>query len=569
MIRHPVSIYINWAAYDELSDNVELTEELAMRQLEELLRLRRLGVRFDYYLMDAFWYARDGGYRTWRKPHWPNGPDAWLERCLSNGVLPGLWVSGNTTHSHDPVPAWRDSLDAGGWGCCMFSGGFLNHFLESLRLWYARGVRLFKFDFMHFGAATPALERSMLPSEIRAHNMAALIAGLKQLRADCPDLMLLGYNGFEEPIKIGESYYPPQSNTSLPIRKVLDTKWLEVFDAMYCGDPRPADVPAARFWRAKDVYSDHMVRVYELNGYPLARIDNSGFMIGTTGTCYYRKTAAWKGMLLLSLARGGWANTYYGNLDLLSGADAVWFAKAQSLFLPLQAFGQSMTFGALPGTAQPYGFLNLGRNRALITVVNPAQAVLEVELPALPPEIGNERRILFCDAGFVPSLDRRHVRLGPEQMAVIGAGAYAAPEHELGTQEDVVIPSDIRRVQADFVQAGDRAITTTLQAPERAGLRIVFRQTDARGIAKRTTGGSPPNGISLGKLLTVSAHQAGREIALDIEYDKAIWSGLSWAVAEAPANRLQAGAPMTIHCETKEGDAVTLTGDVFAVRYDS
>jgi hypothetical protein len=96
MIKHPVSIYINWAAYDELSDNVELTETLAVRQLDELVRLRGLGVRFDYYLMDAFWYAPDGAYRTWRQPHWPDGPDRWLARCRAAGVKPGLWVTANT-----------------------------------------------------------------------------------------------------------------------------------------------------------------------------------------------------------------------------------------------------------------------------------------------------------------------------------------------------------------------------------------------------------------------------------------------------------------------------------------
>ncbi len=569
MIQHPVSIYINWAAYDELSDNVELTESLAMRQLDELLRLRRLGVRFDYYLMDAFWYARDGGYRTWRTPHWPSGPDAWLDRCLSNNVLPGLWVAGNSMLSLDPAPAWRDSLTADGRSCCLFSGGFFNHFLESLRLWYARGVRLFKFDFMNLGAATPALECAMLPSEVRAHNIAALIAGLKQLRADCPEVMLLGYNGFEEPNWAHGSPHHPQSNTSLPFRKTIDTKWLEMFDAMYCGDPRPADVPAANFWRAKDVYSDHMVRVYALNGYPLSRIDNSGFMIGATGTCYYRRTAAWKGMLLLSLARGGWANTYYGNLDLLSDADALWFAKAQSLFLPLQAFGQTTGFGALPGAGQPYGFLSLGKEGALITVVNPAQAVADVELPALPADTCASRRLLFHDAGFAPRLDERTITLGPEQMAVIGAGEYAAPDNDLGIQEDVVIPAGIAPLNASFAPDGEKAITAAVSAPAHAGLRIVFRQSDAHGIAKRATGGSPPNGVTLGKLLILSAQQDGREIALNIQYDKAIWSGLSWAVAEAPANRLRAGAPVTIRCETKEAGAVTLTGDVFAVRYDS
>ena len=39
MIPQPISVYDIWAAYDELTDKVELTEELAMRQLDELLRL--------------------------------------------------------------------------------------------------------------------------------------------------------------------------------------------------------------------------------------------------------------------------------------------------------------------------------------------------------------------------------------------------------------------------------------------------------------------------------------------------------------------------------------------------
>jgi len=63
----PIFVYNNWSSYDELSDNVLLTEQLAMKELDEIIRLRRFGVRFDYYMMDAFWFAQDGGYKTWRK----------------------------------------------------------------------------------------------------------------------------------------------------------------------------------------------------------------------------------------------------------------------------------------------------------------------------------------------------------------------------------------------------------------------------------------------------------------------------------------------------------------------
>src|SRR5208337_2887503 len=56
LARDPIFVYNNWSAYDELSDNVLLTEQLAMKELDEILRLRRLGVRIDYYTIDAFWF---------------------------------------------------------------------------------------------------------------------------------------------------------------------------------------------------------------------------------------------------------------------------------------------------------------------------------------------------------------------------------------------------------------------------------------------------------------------------------------------------------------------------------
>jgi hypothetical protein len=32
----PISVYNNWSSYDELSDNIPLTETMAMRELDEL-----------------------------------------------------------------------------------------------------------------------------------------------------------------------------------------------------------------------------------------------------------------------------------------------------------------------------------------------------------------------------------------------------------------------------------------------------------------------------------------------------------------------------------------------------
>jgi hypothetical protein len=46
-----------------------------MKELDQIVRLRRSDVRIDYYVMDAFWYSTNGGYREFRSPQWPNGPD--------------------------------------------------------------------------------------------------------------------------------------------------------------------------------------------------------------------------------------------------------------------------------------------------------------------------------------------------------------------------------------------------------------------------------------------------------------------------------------------------------------
>jgi hypothetical protein len=360
----PLSVYVNWTAFDELSDTVELTEALAMRQLDELLRLRSKGARFDCYLMDAFWYDPDDGYRRWRKPHWPDGPGRWLAACREHGVIPGLWFSTNSLCHLNPYRAWEDSLNRDRTAMCMFDGGFLADFLDRLQHWYDRGIRFFKLDFARFDAATPAAERIHLPHEIIELNSAALRTALFKFRQRNPDAYLLAYNGFGG----------IQGNTSEPFRKTVDVRLLDVFDSLYCGDPCPADVPMMNFWRAVDVYSDHMVRQYEANGIPLERIDNSAFMIGRTAACYRRRLAAWKGMLILALARGGAITTYYGNLDLLDEEQAAWFAKVQSMFLQLRASGRFVMFGGIPGQSEPYGYVGRSDQGALYTVVNPSQS---------------------------------------------------------------------------------------------------------------------------------------------------------------------------------------------------
>ncbi len=554
MIKKPVSVYINWSTYDELSDNVELTEALALLQLDQALRWRGLGAQIDYYLVDAFWYSRAGGLREFRKPHWPDGPDRFFDRCLQNDLKPGLWLPTNNQFplaQLDVHPAWADSWDAERRSFCLFAGGYLAHLLESMDRWYQRGVRAFKFDFANFHAATPALKRNMLPSEIRAANENALRTGLQAFRSQHPDVVLLGYNGFEE----ADTF----SRTDLPFYRTIHPRWTEVFDSLYCGDPRPSDVPAMNFWRSKDVYSDQMVRYFTAIGFPLRSIDNAGFMIGTTGTCYFRGKAAWQGMLLLSLARGGWVNTYYGNLDLLSDAEVQWFARAQQLFYHFQEFGQYTGFGALPGSGQGgYGFLWEDGQGAVAVVVNPTQKVAQIQLPR-----ASAGRLLFHDAGFTPVLNAGIVALGAEQMALIGFGAYALEQYDFGVMEDVLIPAAITPLDVDWLAQGPKQTECHIRLAQPGTLRVIFQQYRPDGRVFRSTGGAPPDGVALGRILSIQASQAGRPLNVTRHYDKAIWSGLSWAVGEVEIQ--DSTHDVDIVCATTEAEPVILKAQVYKI----
>jgi len=557
----PISVYNNWSSYDELSDNIPLTESLAMRELDELLRLKQGGVRFDYYMMDAFWFAPDGGYRNWRTPNWPNGPDAWIAKCRANGVSPGLWFSTNTLVKIDAAPAWKDSLTAKGDAMSFSEGGFLPDFMNVLQSWYDRGIRMFKFDFADLTAATPETAAKLTKQEIKDRNAAAFREALRRFRARNPEAVLVAFNGF------GGSL----DNTvdQLPFRDPTDLRWLEVFQMEYTGDPRPSDVPEASFWRSVDIYGDHMVRRFEQLGFPLERIDSTGFMVGKTGTIYYRGLHAWKGAYLLTLARGGWVNTVHGNLELIGGGDVPWMARAQKLFFELQGLGRIHTFGAIPGDAEPYGFAGITTRGAVYVVMNPGQAISTFPLPRIladQPPLGIGR-VQFRDAGYVPKLIGNKITLGPGQMAMVGFGAYAAPLYDFGIQDDVVIPRSIEPVHSDFHSVERGTIEANIPTPLRGELRIVLRELTPDGYVRRTWAGGPPNGANMAKVFAIEATQGDRSIPVRIDYDKVIWSGLSWAVGEIDSSDLTPGTPVTIRFHSAEKDPVQLEGSAYNVVY--
>ncbi len=561
LLRDPVWVYNDWSAYDELSDNIRLTESLAMRELHEMVRLKKAGVHFDYFMMDAFWFEPNGGYRTWRKPDWPNGPDAWIQACQANGFKPGMWFSTNTLVKINAAPQWKDSLTSNGGAMSFSDGGFLPDFMNALQYWYDRGIRAFKFDFVDFNAATPGEAKKYTPDEIRARNETAFREALLAFRRKNPDVLLVAFNGFGGDVE--------STAGAFPFHNPVDLRWLAVFDSIYSGDPRPSDVPEMNFWRSMDIYSDHMVRRYEQSFVPLERIDSTGFMVGNTGTIYYRKTNAWQGMALLEAARGGWVNTIHGNLEFIDATKARWLAKLQNMYAHMQAQGRTKTFGGIPGNIEPYGFGSLDSDGVLYAVVNPAQDVATLQMPLLSrvQKPNRNGRLLFRDAGFVPILKGDAITLGPGQLALVGYGKYASAAFDLGVQQDVNIPRSIEPVEAQFSEAGKNAIEASVTPPSSGDLRIVMQQHGLDGSIQRSWEGGPPSGKNMGTFFVISASQHGIALPVVIHYDHVIWSGLSWAVGEVRQKSMKPGEPVKIRITSAETSAMKLEGKVYAVVY--
>jgi len=201
--------------------------------------------------------------------------------------------------------------------------------------------------------------------------------------------------------------------------------------------------------------------------------------------------------------------------------------------------------------------------------MNPGQSIAALTLPQLAPDqppLG-AGRVQFRDAGFTPRLSGNKITLGPGQMAMVGYGAYAAPSYDFGIQEDVVIPNFIQPVSAEFHVTAPGTIEASIQPPAKGVLRVIMRERTPDGYIRRTWAGGPPNGENMGKVFTVDATQEGRVIPVAIDYDKIVWSGLSWAVGEIKAADLAPDKPVTVRFHSGEKDPVKLDGAAYQVMY--
>jgi hypothetical protein len=94
-------------------------------------------------------------------------------------------------------------------------------------------------------------------------------------------------------------------------------------------------------------------------------------------------------------------------------------------------------------------------------------------------------------------------------------------------------------------------------------LRIILRQRDAHGSMMRSISKTP-----MGHHFVIDAYQAGRSVPVKIDYDKVVWSGLSWGVGEIRRSDIEPGNPVRVRLSVPRTDpSLHLDGQVFRVGY--
>jgi len=173
----------------------------------------------------------------------------------------------------------------------------------------------------------------------------------------------------------------------------------------------------------------------------------------------------------------------------------------------------------------------------------------------------------YHKSAIVDTADGHPVSLVSTHLVVVGFEAYANEKYHLGTDDTINIPLSIDKIETSFAVTAKNIIECQLNPVAGKDLRIIMRQFYKNGDPFRSWPGAPPDGKNVSEVIIIKASQDGKELPLHIEYDKMIWSGLSWGVGELKHETFDPTKPVSIQCLSKENDALKLTADVYAVVY--
>ena len=366
----PLRVYCDWGLHDDLTPGDPiLTAAMTLENIPRVAELnRRSGANFDYYLMDAFWFEKGKPYTDFNPETFPEGMTAIKAALDETGLKLGLWFDINGIHtrlSERPELAIYNT-EMGNGALCLACDEVADLICKGMEKQIRElGVKLIKLDFGYFECKNPGHNHSTQFTESKERAVMNFIVMMHRLRAVCPDLKILCYNGWMTDLS--------WMNTPDPDRRgyAVSPYWCEYADFIYCGDPRPSVYPSENTADSLVWYTDGMIKLFADALMPLSAIDDDGAMMGRTATIYRLGKAHFRQSILMDVMRGGGKLMLYGDLRDLDDGDYAYLGVVDALYTRAMAESYTTRIFGNAARGEAYGYDTGCATEGLCVVVNP------------------------------------------------------------------------------------------------------------------------------------------------------------------------------------------------------
>lgn len=486
-----LKIYGDWAAHDELSDSDPLDEAMALRLLHSLNDAKeKYNVSFDTYLMDAFWYEEKQPYTAFKKNTWPNGIQPFLVSLEKSGMDLGLWFDVNMEKLELNGYTKRQEGD---YKLCLADPKVSDALFDGIEQ-QMRECRLtsIKLDFAYFECENKEhTYHSALKTESKEPAVRNFLHGIERLKKINPNLLILAYNGFTTDLK-----YLAYVDEKL-CKYTVSPWWLFYLNYIYCGDPRPSEVPTRNLSNSIIYYTDAMIAQFAKSLIPFEGIDDHGTMIGKTGTIYNLKTEGFYDSWIMNISRGGQKLHLYGETDYLTEQHWKFIRDSREMFdFTCRPDNITTQILGVPNMERPYGYSNSNGYEGYITLVNCCnmEKIVSVSLEEWKFADNLEWEKIYAGdqmiSGEKTIFAKSCTAVLPANSVTVYRWKYRMTEKQWegvsllcsGSEEKMIIPADADSVTFCFYRENGLPLRTHKGIPE--GFEIQFQNATAELICK-------------------------------------------------------------------------------------